>query len=114
MASIEVLNQSITVLQIHEDDYISLNPDFNYGEFATITSQAGLNIAFEFAMWISAEFNIYLIKEFQRLKENESKALDWNVKRSLTQHVITSHLPVIASVAKQSACFTCKPQSEAA
>ncbi|MBN2896733.1 MAG: KilA-N domain-containing protein [Campylobacterales bacterium] len=151
MASIEVLNQSITVLQIHEDDYISLtdilkskdgdffisdwlrnrntieylgiwekihNPNFNYGEFATITSQAGLNsyklsvkewasktnaigivakagryggtyahkdIAFEFAMWISAEFKIYLIKEFQRLKENESKALDWNVKRSLTK-----------------------------
>jgi len=29
------------------------------------------DIAFEFGMWISAEFKIYLIKEFQRLKENE-------------------------------------------
>jgi len=94
------------------------NPDFNYGEFATIKSQAGLNsykisvkewvsktnaigltakagryggtyahkdIAFEFGMWISAEFKIYLVKEFQRLKDNESKSLDWNIKRSLTK-----------------------------
>jgi hypothetical protein len=94
------------------------NPDFNYGEFATIKSQAGLNsykisvkewvnktnaiglsakagryggtyahqdIAFEFGMWISAEFKIYLVKEFQRLKNIESQTLDWNVKRSLTK-----------------------------
>jgi hypothetical protein len=80
------------------------NSDFNYGEYAIIRNQAGLNnykisvkewtaktnviglkakagiyggtyahkdIAFEFGMWISAEFKIYLIKEFQRLKENE-------------------------------------------
>ena len=78
------------------------NPDFNYGEFATIKSQVGLNsykisvkdwvakthaiglratagryggtyahqdIAFEFGMWISPEFKIYLIKEFQRLNQ---------------------------------------------
>jgi hypothetical protein len=84
------------------------NNAFNYGEFAIIKSQAGLNnyklsvkdwvektnavglqatagkyggtyahldIAFEFGMWISAEFKIYLIKEFQRLKENESVKL---------------------------------------
>src|SRR3990167_10211139 len=84
------------------------NPDFNYGEFATIKSQAGLNnykisvkewvgktnaiglkatvgryggtyahkdIAFEFGMWISPEFKIYLIKEFQRLKEEENQRL---------------------------------------
>jgi len=77
------------------------NPNFNYGEFAIIRSQAGLNsyklsvkewvektnaiglmaragryggtyaykdIAFEFGMWISPEFKIYLIKEFERLK----------------------------------------------
>ena len=94
------------------------NPDFNYGEFAIIKSQAGLNsykisvkewvsktkaiglsskagryggtyahsdIAFEFGMWISAEFKIYLIKEFQRLKEEETKNLDWDIKRSLTK-----------------------------
>lgn len=94
------------------------NPAFNYGEFATIKSQAGLNsykisvkewvaktnaiglqakagryggtyahpdIAFEFGMWISAEFKIYLIKEFQRLKKEESKNLEWNIKRQLTK-----------------------------
>ena len=94
------------------------NPDFNYGEFATIRSQAGLNsykisikewvaktnaiglqakagryggtyahpdIAFEFGMWISAEFKIYLIKEFQRLKEEEQKQLGWDIKRNLAK-----------------------------
>jgi hypothetical protein len=96
------------------------NPKFNYGEFAIIKSQAGLNsykisvkewvektnaiglqattgryggtyahkdIAFEFGMWISPEFKIYLIKEFQRLKqeENEKKALGWDTKRLLAK-----------------------------
>src|SRR3989344_2084601 len=43
------------------------------------------DIAFEFASWISAEFKLYLIKEFQRLKEDESerKALGWDIKRNL-------------------------------
>ena len=96
------------------------NPDFNYGEFATIKSQAGLNsyrisvkewvaktnarglrattgryggtyahkdIAFEFGMWISAEFKVYLIKEFQRLKdeENDRLKLGWNLQRTLSK-----------------------------
>jgi hypothetical protein len=94
------------------------NSDFNYGKFATIKSQSGLNsykisvkewvektnaiglnakagryggtyahydIAFEFGMWISAELKIYLVKEFQSLKKQEQKSLDWNVKRSLTK-----------------------------
>ena len=43
------------------------------------------DIAFEFASWVSVEFKLYLIKEFQRLKENENKNLDWNIKRSLTK-----------------------------
>ena len=43
------------------------------------------DIAFEFASWLSPEFKLYLIKEFQRLKEQENKALDWNVKRFLTK-----------------------------
>jgi len=43
------------------------------------------DIAFEFASWISVEFKLYLIKEFQRLKENEQGQLDWNVKRQLTK-----------------------------
>lgn len=43
------------------------------------------DIALEFASWISVEFKFYLLKEFQRLKEQEQKSLDWNVKRSLTK-----------------------------
>jgi len=96
------------------------NPDFNYGEFATIKSQAGLNsyklsvkdwvektnaiglkatagryggtyahpdIAFEFGMWISPQFKIYLIKEFQRLKNEEKDRLKlgWNIQRTLAK-----------------------------
>ena len=96
------------------------NPNFNYGEFAIIKSQAGLNsyklsvkewvektnaiglkattgryggtyahpdIAFEFGMWISPEFKIYLIKEFQRLKddENDRLKLEWSFQRTLAK-----------------------------
>ena len=96
------------------------NPNFNYGEFAIIRTQAGLNnykisvkewvkktnaiglkatagryggsyahadIAFEFGMWISAEFKVYLIKEFKRLKEDESNRfqLEWNLQRMLSK-----------------------------
>ena len=45
------------------------------------------DIAFEFGMWISPEFKIYLIKEFQRLKEEENKrlTLGWDTKRMLTK-----------------------------
>ena len=96
------------------------NPGFNYGEFAIIKSQAGLNsyklsvkdwvektnaiglkatpgryggtfghpdIAFEFGMWISPEFKIYLVKEFRRLKDEESDRLKlgWNLQRTLAK-----------------------------
>lgn len=96
------------------------NPAFNYGGFATIRTQAGLNsyklsvkdwvaqtnaiglrasagryggtyahrdIAFEFGMWISPEFKVYLIKEFQRLKdaENDRLRLEWNLQRTLAK-----------------------------
>ena len=45
------------------------------------------DIAFEFASWVSVEFKLYLIKEFQRLKEEESerKSLDWDIKRNLSK-----------------------------
>jgi hypothetical protein len=45
------------------------------------------NIAFEFASWISSEFKLYLILEFQRLKEEEQKRLqlDWNLQRTLAK-----------------------------
>ena len=94
------------------------NPHFNYGEFAIIKSQSGLNsfkisvkefvsrtkaismqakagryggtyahkdIAFEFAMWISPEFKIYIVKEFQRLKAEEQRQLGWSAKRELSK-----------------------------
>ena len=45
------------------------------------------DIAFEFASWLSAEFKFYLIKEFQRLKEDENDRLklDWNLQRTLAK-----------------------------
>ncbi|MBI2548970.1 KilA-N domain-containing protein [Candidatus Woesearchaeota archaeon] len=45
------------------------------------------DIAFEFVSWVSVEFKLYLIKEFQRLKEeeNERKALGWDIKRNLAK-----------------------------
>lgn len=94
------------------------NPNFNYGEFAMIRNQSGLNrfkisvkefvartnaisiqakagryggtyahkdIAFEFAMWISPEFKIYIVKELQRLKAEEQKLLGWSAKRELSK-----------------------------
>ena len=43
------------------------------------------DIAFEFGMWISPEFKIYLVKEFQRLKDEEQKQLGWTAKRELAK-----------------------------
>ena len=45
------------------------------------------DIAFEFGSWLSAEFKLYLIKEFQRLKEDETSrlSLDWNLHRTLAK-----------------------------
>jgi hypothetical protein len=150
---INVQGSDITVVQIKEQDFISLtdiakyktddtsavignwmrnrntieflgiwetlyNPDFKPLEFEGFKNQAGLNaftlspkkwldttkaigfivksgryggtyahkdIAFKFASWISVEFELYVVKEFQRLKELESKELEWDVKRQLTK-----------------------------
>ncbi len=43
------------------------------------------DIAFEFASWLSVEFKLYLIKEFQRLKETEQTQLGWDLKRNLAK-----------------------------
>ncbi len=43
------------------------------------------DIALEFASWISIEFKLYLLKEFQRLKEEEQKAIGWSAKRELAK-----------------------------
>ena len=147
MKQIIVQNTPITIIQISDEDYISLtdmmrakdgdfffhnwlrnrntveflgiwekvhNPDFNSVEFDRIKSMAGLNnyrlsvkewtektnavgitaragryggtyahkdIAFEFAMWISPEFKVYLIKDFQRLKNVEQELLGWSANQ---------------------------------
>jgi hypothetical protein len=48
---------------------------------------ANRDIAFEFATWISPEFKLYLITEFQRLKEDEQQrqSLEWNLQRTLSK-----------------------------
>ncbi|HAK00335.1 MAG TPA: DNA-binding protein [Bacteroidales bacterium] len=43
------------------------------------------DIAFKFAAWISIEFELYFIKEFQRLKEEEQKQIGWSAKRELAK-----------------------------
>lgn len=153
MAKIIVQDTDITIMQINENDYISLtdiakfktddtfivvcnwmrnrntieylgiweslyNPNFKPIEFDRFRKEAGLNaftmspkkwiettnaigiisksgryggtyahkdIAFKFASWISVEFELYVAKEFQRLKEEEQKQLGWSVKRELAK-----------------------------
>ena len=43
------------------------------------------DIAFEFASWVSVEFKLYLIKEFQRLKEDEREKFGWDIRRNLAK-----------------------------
>jgi hypothetical protein len=55
------------------------------------------DIAFEFGSWLSPEFKLYLIKEFQRLKEQEvqTNQLEWNVRRLLTKANYRIHTDAI-------------------
>ncbi len=53
------------------------------------------DIAFEFAAWISVEFKLYVIKEFQRLKEQEQKQLGWDIKRNLAKINYAIHTDAI-------------------
>ena len=153
MAKITVEKTVISIVQVNEEDFISLtdiarfksddpnavignwmrnrntieylgiwetlyNPDFKPLEFEGFRRQAGLNafvlspqkwiettgargiisksgrnggtfahkdIAFKFASWISTEFELYFIREFQRLKEAEQKLLSWSAKRELAK-----------------------------
>jgi hypothetical protein len=106
------------------------NPGFNYGEFAIIKNQSGLNnfkvsvkewtdktnavgifskagryggtyahkdIAFEFGSWISPTFKLYLITEYQRLKEIETNQynLEWNFKRIISKANYSIHTDAI-------------------
>ena len=55
------------------------------------------DIAFEFGSWLSPEFKLYLIKEFQRLKEREIQAgqLEWNIRRTLVKANYRIHTDAI-------------------
>lgn len=55
------------------------------------------DIAFEFASWLSPEFKLYVIKDYQRLKQDESYrlSLDWNVKRILSKANYRIHTDAI-------------------
>ena len=53
------------------------------------------DIAFEFASWLSPEFKLYLVTEFQRLKIAEQKELEWNAKRELAKLNYTIHTDAI-------------------
>jgi len=71
------------------------------------------DIAFEFGMWISPQFKIYLIKEFQRLKdeENDRLKLEWNLQRTLAKVNYLIHTDAIkenlipVEITKQQASF---------
>ena len=43
------------------------------------------DIAFKFASWVSVEFELYIVKDYQRLKEEEQKAIGWTAKRELAK-----------------------------
>lgn len=71
------------------------------------------DIAFHFAMWLSPEFQIYLIKEFQRLKDDENNRLklEWNLQRTLAKINYQIHTEAIKEnlipkeISKQQAVF---------
>ena len=73
---------------------------------------AHTDVAFEFASWVSVEFKLYLIKEFQRLKEDENRrlSLTWNLNRTLAKvnyrlhtDAIQTHLIPVEVTPKQAA-----------
>jgi hypothetical protein len=55
------------------------------------------DIAFEFGSWLSPKFKLYLIKEFQRLKDEESKkiSLEWNIQRMLAKVNYQIHVDAV-------------------
>ncbi len=73
------------------------------------------DIAFEFGSWLSPEFKLYLIKEFQRLKQDEAQAtsLEWNFQRTLSKVNYKIHtdaikdqlIPALLTTAQKSAVY---------
>lgn len=70
------------------------------------------DIALQFASWISPEINLYIIKEFQRLKADEQKQLGWTVKRELAKinyrihtDAIKDNIIIPLEISKEQASF---------
>lgn len=66
------------------------------------------DIAFEFGMWISPAFKLYLIKDYERLKEieNNQYQLEWNVRRVLASATYTVHTDAVKDVIiPQASCW---------
>ena len=73
------------------------------------------DIAFEFASWVSVEFKLYLIKEFQRLKDDEKRrlSLEWDLNRTLsklnyrihTDAVKANLIPAVVSAAQAASTY---------
>ncbi len=120
MGKLNVDGTEIQVLQIEEDDYISLtdmvrkidngpaliekwlrnkntieflgiweemyNADFDSAAYEEIMLEAGLNrFIMSVKQWVSPQFKLYLIKEFERLKKEEQALLGWSAKRELAK-----------------------------
>ncbi len=90
-------NTNVTVISVNENDYISLTDIAKHkSEDPTAVidnwmrnryggTYAHKDIAFKFASWISVEFELYIVKEFQRLKQEEQKLIVWTAKRELSK-----------------------------
>lgn len=90
-------NTNVTVISVNENDYISLtdiakhkseDPTAVIGNWMRNRyggTYAHKDIAFKFASWISVEFELYIVKEFQRLKQEEQKLIVWTAKRELSK-----------------------------
>ncbi len=69
------------------------------------------DIAFKFASWISVEFELYIVKEFQRLKQEEQQLIGWTAKRELSKinyHIHTDaikHNLIPSEITQQQACI---------
>ena len=80
--------QSLRTVAILTVRYLIFAAGLRYGG-----TYAHKDIAFEFATWISPQFKLYLLREFQRLKEQEQSQLSWSAKRELAKinyHIHTS------------------------
>lgn len=105
MAKIIVHDTGVTVISVNNEDFISLTDIARYKitlspkKWIDTTNAIGLiaksgryggtyahkDIAFKFASWISVEFELYMVKEFQRLKAEEQAQLGWSAKRELSK-----------------------------